>query len=86
MKEQGRYWQAVAAILFSLLIAWLLALGGLLGGSYLCSLYGPLSDETDTYVCGVLLGGVLAIGGGITLLWKFWPRAPVEKSWWCLDY
>ena len=67
-----------SAVLFSLIIACLLGLGGLLAGSYLWDKFGPPArdpDDTDAYLCGLLVGGVMAIGGGVTLLWKFWPRA-----------
>jgi hypothetical protein len=60
-----------------------LGLGGLLAGSYLWGHLGPPAkdpDDTDAYFCGLLVGGVMAIGGFGTLLWKFWPRATTEAS------
>jgi hypothetical protein len=79
MRERQRHWQAVAAVLFSLLMASLLALGGDIVGMYLPSRFGD-ADETDAYLCGVLVGGVLAIGGGVALVWKLWPRALRKES------
>lgn len=67
-----------AAILFSLIVAYLLGLGGVLAGSYLWAHFGPPArdpDDTDAYFCGILVGGAMAIGGGVTLLCKFWPRS-----------
>lgn len=66
-----------SAVLFSLIMACLLGLGGLLAGSYLWDHFGPPArdpDDTEAYLVGLLVGGVMAIGGGVTLLWKFWPR------------
>ena len=61
----------------------LLGLGGLLAGSYLWGHLGPPAkdpDDTEAYLCGLLLGGALATGGFGALLWKFWPRATTEVS------
>jgi len=72
-----------AAILFSLIVAYLLGLGGLLAGSYLWDHFGPPArdpDDTDAYFCGLLVGGAMAIGGGVTLLFKFWPRSTTTAS------
>src|SRR5258708_14681564 len=76
-------WRAAASVLFSLIIACLLGLGGFLGSSYLWSHYGPLPgdpDESDAYFCGLLVGGAIAIVGGTVSLWKFWPRASLKSS------
>jgi hypothetical protein len=70
-----------AAVLFSLIIGCLLGIGGLLGGSYLWSRYGPPSNEPDemnAYFCGLLVGGVIAIAGGTISLWRFWPAASAK--------
>jgi hypothetical protein len=76
-------WRAVASVLFSLIMACLLGLGGFLGGSYLWSHYGLPSgdpDESDAYFCGLLAGGIIAIAGGTVSLWKFLPRASRKSS------
>jgi|SRR5690348_4198497 hypothetical protein len=55
-----------ATILFSLIVACLLGLSGLLAGSYFWVHLGPPAndpDDTDAYLCGLLVGGVMAIGG-----------------------
>lgn len=67
-----------AAILFSLIMACLLGLGGLLVGSYLWGHFGPPAtdpDHTDAYLFALLVGGLLAVCGTVVSLWKFWPRA-----------
>ena len=72
-----------ATILFSLIVACLLGLGGLLAGSYFWVHLGPPAndpDDADAYLCGLLIGGVMAIGGFAALLWKFWPRATTKAS------
>jgi hypothetical protein len=72
-----------AAILFSLIVASLLGLGGLLAGMYLWDQLGPPAndpDDTDSYLCGLLVGGVMAMIGCGALLWKFWPRATPKAS------
>lgn len=69
--------RAVAAILFSLIIACLLGFAGLLAGMYLWGHFGPPAtdaDDTDAYLCGLLAGGIVAVGGYGAMLWKFWPR------------
>jgi hypothetical protein len=56
----------------------MLAFGGLLAGMYLWGHFGPPAkdpDDTAAYLCGLLVGGVMALVGGMALLWKFWPRA-----------
>jgi hypothetical protein len=65
--------RAAKAILFSLVIACLLGFAGDLFGMYACHLSKPVSnpDDTDVYLCGQLLGTVMAIGGGLFSLWKF---------------
>src|SRR6266576_426051 len=80
---QTRRMRAATAILFSLIRACLLAFGGLLAGMYLWGHFGPQAkdpDDTDAYLCGLLVGGVMAIVGGMALLWKFWPRATPGAS------
>ena len=72
-----------AAILFSLIVACLMGLVGLLAGSYLWVHWGAPSkdpDDTDAYFFGLLVGGVMAIGGCTALLWRFWPRATAKAS------
>ena len=67
-----------SAVLFSLITACLLGLGGLLAGSYLWDHFGPPAndpDDTNAYLFGLLVGGLLAICGIVGSLWKFWPRA-----------
>jgi hypothetical protein len=67
-----------ATILFSLIVACLVGLGRLLAGSYLWGHLGPPAkdpDDTEAYLCGLLVGGVVVISGFGALLWKFWPRA-----------
>jgi hypothetical protein len=78
MTKHSKPARAATAILFSLIMACLLGFGGLLAGMYLWGHFGPPAkdyDETDAYLCGLLVGGVVAIGGGAALLWTFWPRA-----------
>ena len=60
-----------AAILFSLIVACLLGLGGLLAGTYLWGHRGPPAkdpDDTDAYLFGLLVGGVVAMGGCVASL------------------
>jgi len=73
--------RAMAAVLFSLIIACLLGLGGLLTGTYLWGRFGPPAndpDHTAAYFCGLLAGGLMALVGGMALLRKFWPHATLE--------
>ena len=80
---ESRSKRAVAAALFSSIMACLLGFGGLLIGMYLWSHFGPPArdpDETDAYLCGLLVGAVMAIGGGSVLLWWTWPRVSSEAS------
>jgi len=66
-----------SAVLFSLITACLLGLGGLLVGMSLWRHFGlPAKDpdDTDAYLFGLLVGGLLAMCGIVGSLWKFWPR------------
>ena len=77
-----RQWRG-SAILFSLIVACLFGLSGLLAGSYVWDRFGPLArdpDNTEGYFCGLLVGGAMAIGAGVTLLFKFWPRSTTTAS------
>jgi hypothetical protein len=72
------YRRRAAAVLFSLAMACLLAFAGLLAGMYLYGHFGPPAqdyDETDDYLCGLLVGAIFAVAGGGVLLWKLWPRS-----------
>jgi hypothetical protein len=83
MTERPQRRRAAAAILFSLIMACLLGFGGLLAGMYLWGHFGPPAkdpDDTDAYFFGLLVGGLMAIGGGTASLWKFWPRATPKAS------
>jgi len=83
MRENSKLRRVAVALLFALLMAFPLGLGGLLGGDYLWSRYGPRAtdpDETDAYLCGLLVGGFMAVGGGVTIMWKFWPRASLKST------
>jgi hypothetical protein len=83
MTERPQRRRATAAILFSLIMACLLGFGGLLAGMYLWGHFGPPAkdpDDTDAYFFGLLVGGLMAIGGGTASLWKFWPRATPKAS------
>ena len=67
-----------AAILFSLIMACLLGLAGLLVSMYLWGRLRPQAtdpDDTNAYLCGLLIGGFLGACGIVGSLWKFWPRA-----------
>jgi hypothetical protein len=78
MKPNQLLGKRAAAILFSLIGACLLGLGGLFVGSYLWDRLGPPAndpDDMDAYLCGLLVCSVMAIGGFGALLWKVWPRA-----------
>ena len=77
MTKQTRRMRVAAAILFSLIMACLLAFGGLLAGWYLWGRFGPQAkdpDDTEAYFFGLLVGGLMALVGGMALLWKSWPR------------
>lgn len=81
MTEPSISARAVNAVLFSLIMAGLIAFGGLLLGMYLWGRLGlaPTDpDDIDAILFGLLLGGVGGLLGGATLLWKTWPRATAE--------
>jgi hypothetical protein len=83
MTKQTRRMRVAATILFSLIMACLLAFGGLLAGWYLWGYFGPPAkdpDDTAAYFFGLLVGGVMALVGGIALLWKFWPRQAIQMN------
>lgn len=70
--------RAVSAVLFSLIMAGLLAFSGLLLGMFLWGHFGAAPrdpDNTDAYLLGLLIGGAAGLIGGATLLWRFWPRS-----------
>jgi hypothetical protein len=74
-REPGR---AAATIIFSVIVTAVSGFLGMLLGWYLCPHFGrPANgpDDTDTLICGLLVGGIVALGVGSTLLWKFWPSA-----------
>jgi hypothetical protein len=69
--------RAAAAIVFSLLMAFVFYLAGFLGGNFLWSRFGPSAndpDETSALICGILVGGSMALIGAAKILRKFWPR------------
>jgi hypothetical protein len=75
--------RAAAAILLSLLMASVLEIVGLLVGSFLWSRYGPPANDPDqvgALFCGVIVGTVMAIGGVVAILWRFWPRNSLGPS------
>jgi hypothetical protein len=77
MMKPNQAKRAVTAILFSLIMAGLLGLGGRLVGMYLWAHFGRLSkdpDDSDVYLCGLAVGGLMALIAGTISLWKFWPR------------
>jgi hypothetical protein len=77
MRNNAKLKRAAAAIVFSLLMAFVLYLAGFLGGNYLWSRFGPPAndpDETSALICGLLVGGSMAVVGAAAILWKFWPR------------
>jgi len=77
MTQQTKLTHVAAAIAFSLIMASLLAFGGLLLGMYLWSHFGRAPTgpgDTDSLLCGLFTGGLMGVVGGTTLLWKFWPR------------
>jgi len=83
MRENSKLRRVALALLFALLMAFPLGLGGFLGGGYLWSRFGPRAtdaDEPEAYLCGLLVGGFMAVGGGVAILWKFWPRASPKSS------
>jgi Na+-driven multidrug efflux pump len=69
--------RAVTAILFSLILGGLLGFVGLLVGMYLWTHFGrpPKDpDDSDAYLCGLVVGGLMALIAASGSLWKFWPR------------
>lgn len=77
------YRKRAAAVLFSLLMACLLAFAGLLAGMYLYGHFGPPAKEygeTDDYLCGLVVGAIFAVAGGGVLLWTLWPRSSPKAS------
>ena len=69
--------RAVTAILFSLIMAGLLGFGGLLAGMYLWAHFvrpPKVPDDSDVYLCGLAIGGLMALIAGSVSLWRFWPR------------
>jgi hypothetical protein len=71
------------AALFSLIVAWLLGFAGFLAGTYLWDHFGPPAsdpDDTVAQLCGLLIGGAMAVGGFAGLLWIFWPRTMPKAS------
>jgi uncharacterized membrane protein len=77
MRENSRAKRALSAILFSLIIAAVFALAGCIAGMYFWSRFGQSihsPDDTDVYLIGQLVGGVMAIAAGAISLWKFWPK------------
>jgi hypothetical protein len=82
MSKPSKGTRVATAILFSLIMASLLAFGGLLLGMYLWGHFGPAPrdpDDTDAYLFGLLVGGITGLLGGATLLWRFWPRAAAGR-------
>lgn len=83
MRETSNLGRVTAAVLFALLLAFPLRLGGLLGGDCSWSHYRPQAsdpDETGAYFCGLVVGGFVAVGGSVAILWKFWPRVSLQLS------
>jgi MFS family permease len=75
--------RGTAIILFSLIMALLLAFVGDLAGMYLWSHYGTRAnrfDDAGVYLCGLLVAGVFAIVGGTLLLLLLWPREAPKTS------
>jgi hypothetical protein len=72
MKSSPKRNRVVRAILFSLIIACLLGFAGDLLGMYTCHLFRPADnpDDSDVYLCGQLVGTVLAICAGAFSLLK----------------
>ena len=69
MRNNSKLKRAVGAIVFSLLIAFVLFLVGFLGGNYLWSHFRPLpndSDQTYAFTCGLLVGGFMTVLGVVT--------------------
>jgi hypothetical protein len=83
MRNNSKLKRAVGTIVFSLLIAFVVFLVGFLGGNYLWSHFGPPAndpDETYALICGLIVGGLMAIFAALAILWKFWPRTSLKSS------
>jgi hypothetical protein len=83
MRSNSKVKRAAGAIVFSVLMAFVLYLVGFLGGNYLWSRFGPPAndpDETYALICGLILGGFMAMFGALAILWKFWPRVSPKSS------
>jgi hypothetical protein len=84
MTKPARATRALTATLFSLIMGVVLAFGGDLLGMYLWDGFGRGGghpDDVGELWFGCLVGGVVGLVGGTTLLWKFWPRRiPAEKK------
>lgn len=81
MTQRTKLTRIAAATAFSLIMAGLLAFGGLLLGMYLWDHFGRAPtdpDDTNALLCGLFTGGLIGVVAGTTLLWKFWPRATTE--------
>lgn len=72
MAPSSKISRAATAVLFSLIMACLLGFAGDLLGMYACHFFQPANnpDDTDVYLCGQVVGPVIAIGGGLFSLWK----------------
>jgi hypothetical protein len=82
MRNNSKLKRALGAIVFSLLMAFVLYLLGFIGGYYLWSHFGPPAndpDETYALICGIIVGGLIAIFGALAILWKFWPHASLKS-------
>ena len=74
--------RAVTAILFSLIMGGLVGFAGLLAGVYLWSRLwssGKRPDDSDAYLCGLVVGALMALVAVSGSLWKFWPRNPTNN-------
>ena len=75
--------RAATAILFSLIMAWILGFGGLLAGGYLWAHFGRSPKDPDDscgYLFSLALAGLIAVTAGSVSLWRFWPRNPAISS------
>ena len=67
-----------ASVVFSVLMACVLGLAGIVVGNYLWGHFGPPAadpDDTQGYLFGLLVGSILSACGIIWSFWMFWPRA-----------